>query len=339
MCLFTRNQQPKVAKKDIRVLKCLRGGAGHYETPHQNTQVTLGEPMVASPSTPDISYYTTDKMGRKVHSINGGAIHAMLYGSNRSGNVQKVAIIPAGTEYWISSFGRDIAAKQMIITEEQDYVPDVDFALDILEDAPEIDGVRVADYFYSDGSFKHPSVELRDTKPVGRVVGFHDGKPLIAALNILKGAWDTQYSSKIGDKNFGYSNDAIKDFSGRQTTQAYKEMDEADKSRFEAFEACINYGADNEEWYFPAAGEMTTALDNALFLNAAAAVTGLGEFIDDQWFWTCSQLTYRFYAWRCYLHDGYVGCYWDYKDCVYRVVPFFASFVDEKKKKSINGGS
>lgn len=328
-----RQQQSRVAKRDIRVLKCLNEDDGQFTSPSQNTPITLGELMTAKPDTPDIRSYDKDSFGYDRFNLYGGAIHAKLYESPDYGNTSRGAIIPAGTEYWLDSFGREIAARQMIIQEKKNdsYEHDKDFALDILESAPTKKGIRIADYMLSSGSFVHPEKLSKKAKDViGRVVGFRKGKPLIASIEYGCEAWDTKYDSKVGEQ-FSNSDEAIKkDADGISKMRKYKEKR---NENLKALNYCADYRADKkEEWYMPNLDEMTTMLNNTLYLNAAVALTGIGSMIDDRWFWTSSEYS-SYGSWGCYLSFGQVCCRWGDKCYRCRIVPFFASFTDSRKNK------
>ena len=108
MCLYIRDKQPRVAKRDIVVLKYLNQVGNRYESPCQGTPVTLGKLMVAQPDTPYISYECKDLYDREISSMRSGVIHAKLSEDNDYGNYCNYcakAIIPKGTEYWIDSVG------------------------------------------------------------------------------------------------------------------------------------------------------------------------------------------------------------------------------------------
>lgn len=115
MCLYFRDKQPRIAKRDIVVLKYLDKDGERYKSPCRGTPVTLGKLMVAQPYTPNIMYECEGLHGREIYSIGGGVIHARLSESNIYGNYCAKAIIPKGTEYWIDSLGTNIAAKKMLI--------------------------------------------------------------------------------------------------------------------------------------------------------------------------------------------------------------------------------
>lgn len=335
MCLYIRDKQPRVAKRDIVVLKCLRQYGERYESPCQGTPVILGKLMVALPHTPHISYECEDLYGREISSMGSGVIHAKLSGSADYGNYCAKAIIPKGTEYWIDSFGTEIAARQMLITEEEGSDESVDIRLfkEILESAPEKNGIRVGDYQRIDDSFVPPTKRIAKTKVRGIVCGFYkDGSPIICALEMFREVWDTDRNSMIG-KGKSWKK-AMKLFNGREVTAQYKKQIKGkDEERFGAFERCINYRKDKKEnWYFGSLGETMTMLDNAAYLNAAHNITGLGFIINtDYWYWSCSECGSRG-SWFCDLDWGRVRCAGGYKGGAYRFVPFYAS--TQAKKES-----
>ena len=171
---------------------------------------------------------------------------------------------------------------------------------EILENAPKINGIRIGDYLLENGDYTRPQKGLPEDKVVGIVAGFHEGNPLIAALTFFVGACNNLYNSKFREY-YNSNRDAIKAFNGRSITKKYKEGSRDD--RFEAFEACINYRKDkDEEWYFGAAGEVITMIDNCIYLNAAHQITGLGFVIGDEWYHSCSEDS-SYGSWGCYLDD------------------------------------
>lgn len=326
MCLYLREKQPRVAKKDITVLKYVRVCDEGIISPYQHVKIPINKVMRASPKQVDIKFFDTDKLGNNVYSLGEGAIHAKLIKEGFSECEGRKAIIPAGTDYWVSIDGDEIAAQSMIVTDinwdnKGNKVSESLFE-EILENAPEVNGVRIGDYLLENGDYIRPRKGLPEDKVVGIVAGFHEGEPLIAALTFFIGAYDRLYNSKFGEY-YNSNKDAIKAFNGRSITKGYKEGDRDD--RFEAFEACINYRKDKEEeWYFGAAGEVATMLDNCIYLNAAHQITGLGFVIDDEWYSSCSEDSCCG-SWRCGLGHGKVDCRWDYKGCKRRIVPFLAS--------------
>lgn len=335
MCLYIRDKQPRVAKRDIVVLKYLLKTNGEYSSPCMGTSVTLGKLMVAQPDTPYIRYECKDLYDRKISSMGDGVIHAKLSESDGYSNYCAKAIIPKGTEYWIDPFGTEIAARQMLITKEKGTNESVSIQLfkEILESAPEKNGIRVGDYQMIDNSFVHPTKRIAKTKVRGIVCGFYeDGSPIICALEMFREVWDTNRDSKIG-KHTSWEK-AMKLFNGREVTAQYKkQIKDKDKGRFSAFERCINYRKDKkEDWYFGSLGETMTMLDNAAYLNAAHNITSLGFIINTGYrYWSCSERDSSI-SFGCCLCRHRVYCFWDYKRCTCKIVPFYASTKAKKKK-------
>jgi len=338
MCLYIRDIQPQVAKRDIVVLKYLVQFGKSYKSPYQATSVTLGKLMVAQPDTPDISSYARDLYGREIFAIGGGVIHAKLIEEDLLGlynNYCAKAIIPKGTEYWVNLLGTEIAARQMLITEEEgsNELVSIQLFKEILKSAPEKNGIRVGDYQMIDNSFVHPTKKIAKTKVRGIVCGFYeDGSPIICALEMFREVWDTYRDSKIGE--YTSWKKAMKLFNGREVTAQYKKQIKGkDKEKFGAFERCINYRKDKkEDWYFGSLGENMTMLDNAVYLNAAHMITGLGFIIDTEGrYWSCSEYD-SCYSWLCCLYRGGVVCDWAHKGYyLRRIVPFYA-FINKKAK-------
>lgn len=338
MCLYIRDKQPRVAKKDIVVLKYLKQTSSGYESPCQGTHVTLGELMIAHPDTPYINYEYRDIYYREISSIGGGVIHGMLSESDDYGNYCAKAIIPKGTEYWIDSFGTEIAARKMLITEEKGTNESIDIHLfnEILESAPENNGIRVGDYQMIDDSFVHPTKNIAKAKVRGIVCGFYkDGRPIICALELFRDACGGDSKCKIEEYTLCW--EAMKLFNGREVTDKYKKQIKGeDKEKFYAFERCVNYRKDkNENWYFGSLGETITMLDNAAYLNAAHNITGLGFFIDTGGlYWTCSMHD-SCCSCNCTICSGGVFCSWCSKYNTYMIVPFYA-FTQAKTKSLCN---
>lgn len=335
MCLYTRNKQPMVASRDIKCLKYVTKTGNQYYSPCKNTKIPVDQVMIASPSTPDIDHSSTDYLNHDIYALNGGAIHAKMVESSNYGNDCLLAIIPKGTEYWVNPWGTEIAAKQMLITSKKGDKSKLDtsFVEGILLKAPEVNGIRIADYLLEDGTFVHPTKDIAKLKPIGRVVGFHDDEPLVGALEYMTGEWDIRsYSNrtKVLSKQFTDWNKAIKDFDGKKWTKEISKL--KTKDNHPAFNKCSNYrSTEEEEWYLPALGEMMTMLDNTLYLNAATMLTGVGFIIDESgYYWSSYELN-EGRSWSCDLGSGRVGCGWGCKDFCYRVVPFLAS-----KKKPEN---
>ena len=325
MCLYLKEQKPRVAKKDITVLKYVKVHDKVVRSPLQNTVIHANEVLTASPDKADIFPLGKDLFDNDTYTLNGGAIHAKLIKGGFSNCECRKAIIPSGTEYWVSVRGDEIAARSMIITDVDwdngdNKVSDCIFE-EILENAPEVNGVRIGDYLLESGGYTRPRKRLSEDKVVGIVTGFHEGEPIIAALTYFVGAFD-----KMFDYSFGFfyvsDNVVIKRFNGRDITEEYKVHKR--NNMFEAFEACINYRKDKDEkWYLGAAGEVATMLDNCIYLNAAHHITGLGFLIGNDWYNSCSEITCKSSC-RCSVSCNRVSCCTGNKRYQRRTVPFLS---------------
>ena len=142
---------------------------------------------------------------------------------------------------------------------------------------------------------------------------------------MFRESWDSKYNSEIGEHTDS-PRTSMKLFNGKEVTREYIQMGYKNEPRFGAFERCINYRKDKgEEWFFGALGEAMTMLDNAIYLNAAHKITGLGFIINtDYWYWSCSESSSRC-SWGCYLRKHRVYYYWDFKHYTGSIVPFYAS--------------
>ena len=325
MCLYLRDKKPRVAKEDITVLKYVKVNNKVITSPLQNTTIPVNEVLTAYPNKADIFPYGRDMFGNDTYCLNGGVIHAKLIKGGFSECECRKAIIPAGTDYWVGVRGDDIAARSMIITDidwdNGDNKVPVSIFEEILENAPEVNGVRIGDYLLENGGYTRPRKGLTEDDVVGIVSGFHEGEPIITALTYFVGAYDKLSNSKFSF-SYSYDNAAIKRFGGRCVTEEYKVGRR--KNRFEAFEACVNYRKDKgEEWYFGTAGEVATMLYNCIYLNAAHQITSLGFVIGDELYHSCSDSS-KTVSWACSLSLGKVDCWWCGKDYIAIIVPFLS---------------
>ena len=158
--LYLKEQKPRIAKEDITVLKYVKVNDKVVTTPIQNTVIHSNEVLTASPDKVDIFPLGKDLFGNDTYTLNGGAIHAKLIKGGFSNCECRKAIIPSGTEYWVSVRGDEIAARSMIITDVDwdngdNKVSDCIFE-EILENAPEVNGVRIGDYLLESGGYTRP---------------------------------------------------------------------------------------------------------------------------------------------------------------------------------------
>ena len=330
MCLYLRENHPRIAKEDITVLKYTTMWGNEIISPFQHMTIPINEVLTAFPDKVDIISYGKDVLGNDVYSLNGGAIHAKLIKGGMPGCECRKAIIPSGTEYWVSMRGDEIAARSMIITnvewDKGDNRVSESIFEEILENSPELNGLRIGDYLLENGGFTRPRKGLTEDEVVGIVSGFHEGEPIIAALTFFDGAFE-----KLSNSQFGhfypcdYNDDVIKRFNGRRITEGYRATRMGKRNdRFESFEACVNYRKDNgDEWYFGTAGEVATMLDNCIYLNAAHHITELGFLIGNEWYNSCSENSSE-YSWDCCFPCNRVSCFFGYKDYSRRTVPFLS---------------
>ena len=117
MCLYLREKKPRVAKEDITVLKYVKVSDKFITSPLQKTVIHVNEILTAFPDKEDICSFGKDLFGNDTFTLNGGAIHAKLIKGGFSNCECRKAIIPSGTEYWVSVRGNEIAARSMIITD------------------------------------------------------------------------------------------------------------------------------------------------------------------------------------------------------------------------------
>ena len=194
MCLYLREAQQRVAKEDIIVLKYVKLYNNDIISHYQYTKIPINEVMTAYPKKEDITFCNTDLLGNDIYSLWGGAIHAKLIKRELPRYEGRKAIIPAGTEYWVSIQGNEIAARSMIVTDinwdKGDNKVSESLFEEILKNAPEVNGIRIGDYLLENGDYTRPLKGLSEDEVVGIVAEFHEGKPLIAALTFFIGAYD-----------------------------------------------------------------------------------------------------------------------------------------------------
>ena len=354
MCLDTREELPRIAKRDIVCLKILKKEFnGVYETPYQGVRVQLNSKIEAFPKIVDISFSEKDCLDNTIYSVNGGAIHSLLLDEDscKGSHCIKKAIIPKGTEYYLGCFGLEVASKELYITDRNGSIKDLDvqFLEELLEEAPTCNGVRVGDFLMTDSKFVHPRKNLPKTKTIGMVVGFHDETPLIAALDRFIDVPFGDYSSDIIDGLFTYRESAMQDFNGKEHTKKHVEYanNKEHKHIYKAFSECVTYKKNGTgNWYLPALGEMMQMLNNALYINVAYLISGLGYLVDTAGWYCTSSEGNSDCSWACDLRSGKVRCNWYCRSKRFRVVPFLA-YNDEQgkptglisKKKSLDGRS
>ena len=302
MCLITTEPYYRIAKEDISVIKYVIRSDGVIKTPYTKVEIPVNKIMKASSEKEEAEFLMIDILNNDMYSISEGAIHAKLIVDNfhHMPFELRKAIIPAGTKYWISSNGTEIAAKEMIVT-NQVFVKKIDRSSEnifkeILSDAPEFNGIRVGDYLLENGEYVKPQKNLSKNDIVGIVVGFSNKKPLIAALSSFT------CNSKIPIMRY-YNNIDMYNipFNGKKITELYIK---GKNNKLEAFEICTNYRKEKgENWYFGAVGEVLTMLNNIKYINAANQITGIEFDILNSWICSCSKFKYN-NVWCCSHYYG-----------------------------------
>lgn len=323
MCMYNTKQHPLVAKRDIIVVKYLRKEGGQIRTPCQGTVVELNKPLIA-----DREKMQMRESNSIVYSIEGGAIHALTV--NRDSWWERTtpykAIIPKGTEYYVDVRGLCVAARQLVITEEEIHLetPDQSLVLDLLEQRPTVDGIAVGDFYFKDQGFMSPFDLTKEIIPKisGIVIGFKDnGDPLIWSGEVSEGKMDKLWDSRF-DVFISYPE---ADAEGEKHKEAFlKNYPKFDKVRFEAYAKCMEYKPEIGEWYIPAWKEQKIMIENLQFIHASAWYTGVNCILPTGWYWTSSEGSSR-YCWRILLYENFACSDWRCRYYSCRICFFLAS--------------
>ena len=196
MCLHIGNKKGHIAVNDIVCFKELILKDGKYETPYQETKVTLGEYLIPD-SSPEISEY-----GFK-YNMGGGIIHAYLdLSSCGPGDTIFKAIIKKGTRFWLQDDLKQIAAEELFITEEKvTYQEKFDYKSLI----PYASKIKTKDGY---------KVSLEDVSDYKDILGVYTSKSLVS-LNLLFKPLSETKSYKFYDN----PERALKDYDGYGNTK------------------------------------------------------------------------------------------------------------------------
>lgn len=287
MCLYAHNLKPFKCDHDLVVYKGIFKECSKYVTAFRMEPVSLGKMLAAKGRVPKFSNNYC------FNEINGGAIHAyidkkivdnfMANSSSLSRDTLFVkAIIKAGTPFFVSFDGREVAASSLHITDEfitkENYREAVNDNAEsraevykLMRNEKEVisnGGVKVGDAMLSDKTFV-PAEEICKTKQkIIGIVGFirPDGSPQVISLkhNIRK------FSDKrrLDDSEVTHSF-LFEDLDGYGYTMRAVEQAE-DLSEYPAFEYCLKYrteGTNEGDWYLPSNGEMFQTLKNVHLIN------------------------------------------------------------------------
>lgn len=327
MCMYSTRQHPLVAKNDIICVKYLRKTPeGKLITPCRDIEPPINKQF--KPACKEIEFYERFM----THELNGGVIHAQtqnVTGKWGTDCIAFKAIIPKGTEYWVDVRGYAIAAKKMVITDEEINIekPDKTLLKDILSQTISSGDISVGDFYIKDKGFLSPldMTEEYAKEAVGIVVGFKGKEPLIWDGNVSEYlAIDTHYDSKFDE--FIPSDKIKEDMDGEKHMAAFlkKYGENFDKDRFQVYGKCVTYKPEVGKWYHPAFGEMNTLIENLMFVHAAAWLTGISAFLPVGWYWTSSECRAG-YCWDVRLGNCYADYFWGCRDGRRRACFFLAS--------------
>ena len=339
MCLYISNKTALIAKKDITVYKYVEKRDCGYVTHFRNTKVKTNETLV-----PDTELKIMDCCRK--YCIEAGAIHACLTNIDSGFNCTCLkAIIKKGTEYYVQDDFKEIAAKELYITNEvvTETVTTPDFK-SILEDYLSTvmndesfmnkDGIKVGYYVLSDKTFVSPFEGFDHSKAIG-IVAFFDknDEPVIISLDEENLPWLTEYSMK--NKVCSKIEDPDNDFDGKKHTYDIVASQDYDPDKFKAVAYCTNYetnGTERGDWYLGSVGEMINVAKNVNIINLSIHYTGVGTPLKMKWVWTSSERTCdgRSYAWDCSLSSGRCSGYYSYRNDEAYVRPLYA-FINREK--------
>ena len=350
MCLYTKQKEPLVAQRNIKVYKhvsYIDDDKKTAKSPCRGARFNLNADFVPKRSTVDITGHT------EYLEINGGVIHACLYPDYGKGRCL-VAYIPKGTEYWFGLEGTTVCARKLFVTDQEvtaDSFTGMDevLALKLYSNAPSFNGIKVGHFLVKcpDGGkmFVSP-MWVNDKAPdiiIGIVVGFTpENKPIIASHKhyLESTSIDNCYDYLLNDKYLSRE-EACKDFNGYKNFKGWKKVCEGHPTRFEAYAQVTAFG---EEYYVPALGEMECMLENIKYVAAGYTLASRNCPVSmTGWYWTSSEHS-AYSSWCCYIYSGGVCRDWYSKGDHRRVVPFVAfdgkainspNLEDVTKKKTI----
>lgn len=328
MCLYIGYKKPFVAKSDITVYKYVSKNGGKYYTACREYPVNTNEVMKA------------DKNGEVVlnsynkYRIEGGAIHACTttFDNGFDDNICLRAVIRKGTEFYIQDDLKQVAAKELYITDEEVTDKRSTDLTEYLEDAIKNtesgnDGVKVGYYRLSNGNFVNP-FEYKEGTIIG-VVAFFDknGNPVSIGVNFKKLPWlKRPFNNKIS------SDDTVEDMDGMRHTKDILNSKDYDPDNFAAVDYCRNYSTEGTkpgDWYMPAIGECVKIAQNMLIINMSLSKAGFATF-DLFYLWSSSERNVwsDSCAWICGVDDGLCGIYCYFREYALFVCPCLA-FIDE----------
>ena len=329
MCLYIGYKKPFVAKSDIIVYKYVNKKDGKYYTACRKYPVTTNEVMKAD-GNGDVVLNCFNK-----YRIEGGVIHACTttFDNGFRGKICLKAIIRKGTEFYIQDDLKQVAAKELYITDEEVTDKRSTDLNEYLEDAIKNtesgnDGVKVGYYLLSNGNFVN-QFEYKEGTIIGVVAFFNKkGNPVCISVKPERLPWMKRpFNNKISS-DISYD-DTVKDMDGMRHTKDILNSKDYDPDNFTAVEYCRNYyteGTKPGDWYMPAIGECVKITQNMLIINMSLSKAGFTTFdlsylwsSSERGVWPCSD------GWSCGMDDGNCSNFYDYRDDALFVCPCLAS--------------
>lgn len=328
MCLYSQNIKPLVADTDIVVYKHLeKFYNGEVHTPHQGTQVTLGQKFVAKGKLPKLpKNYSNNEIAE-------GVIHAYINKAEAEyylseGKIVK-AVIKAGTPFFVQFDMNEIATTEIVLdndfqTYSEETVKEIEDNLDntinviykLLREQNTCNGVSVGDYVLSDKSIVTPDAFTKDMEVIGIISFFtKDGTPNVTALKQTECIWGRMTYSAVNVVNSREK--SVEDFNGADYTKKLYDTYKDKLDDFPALKYCIEYetkGTKKGDWVFGSSGEILQTIRNAYLINRSIeklnGVKGDCDYADEiiigTFYWTSAEIN-SMYAWYCYTAYAYCG--------------------------------
>lgn len=341
MCLYSQNIKPLVADTDIVVYKHLEKGCnGEVHTPHQCTQVTLGQKFVAKGKLPKLpENYSNNEIGE-------GVIHAYINKETAKSCLSKgeivKAVIKAGTPFFVQFDMNEIAAPEIVLDNDfqiysEETVKEIEDNLDntisviykLLREQNTCNGVSVGDYVLSDKSIVAPYALTKDMEVIGIISFFSkDGTPNVTALRQFMHIWGRMTDFAVNTvKSY---DKAVEDFNGADYTKKLYEKHKDELDDFPALKYCVEYetkGTKKGDWVFGSSGEILQTVRNAYLINRSVEklneVKGDCDYADEiiigTSYWASAEYGSAL-AWSCDLNLALCYCC-NVKWCSYYVRP------------------
>ena len=321
MCLHVGYKKPFVAKSDITVYKYVNKNGGKYYTACREYPVNTNEVMKAE----EIDNILLNNYNK--YCIEGGAIHACTttFDNGFNYDICLRAVIRKGTEFYIQDDLKQVAAKELYITDEEVTGKESTDLTEYFEDAIKNaesngNGVKVGYYRLSNGNFVNP-FEYKEGTIIG-IVAFFDknGNPVSIGVNFKKLPWMKRPFHNEISSNILYDKTA-EDMDGMKHTKDILNSKDYDPDNFAAVEYCSNYSTEGTkpgDWYMPAIGECVKIAQNILIINMSLSKAGFDTIYFSYWFWSSSECSgwTASSVWSCHMSEGSCdGCYGSWVRC------------------------